>query len=318
LQNTVARPVGGVSFGLKGRILIAGGSGGYDAWDLASSPPTFIPSHRVKYLYGCVCDPLGQWVYVSDSLGGFRILPLDGRGARRLPGSPYQHHVVSFALTPDGGRLVVSRGGAGLNRVECWAVRRPGSFDPVWSIRDGEPIAMDEPYLLNQAGWFTNAVAVSPDGTMVATAESRSGGGTSGTESLLVTRDGGSSRTSAELGKSATSFDCRLAFAPDGGTLFAWDKRVIERWDVATGRRTGERPALGRAYFRGLAIHPAGILLTASGDGQARYWDPATISPVEALKWPVGKLHSVAISSDGMLAAAGGDKGQVVLWDVDV
>ena len=63
LQNTLVRPVGGVSFGPGGRFLVAGGSGGYDVWDLASSSRSFLPSHAVKYLYGCVFDPLGRmWV----------------------------------------------------------------------------------------------------------------------------------------------------------------------------------------------------------------------------------------------------------------
>jgi WD40 repeat protein len=94
---------------------------------------------------------------------------------------------------------------------------------------------------------------------------------------------------------------------------------VLERWDVAAGRQTAQLPAPGRAYFRGLAVHPSGqILVTVAADGQARYWRADTLSPAGALKWPVGKLHAVAFSPDGMLAAAGGDKGQVVVWDVDV
>jgi WD40 repeat protein len=54
-----------------------------------------------------------------------------------------------------------------------------------------------------------------------------------------------------------------------------------------------------------------------SGDGLARYWNPADLSLVRVLQWGVGKLHSVAVSPDGTLAAAGGDEGQVVVWDVE-
>jgi WD40 repeat protein len=306
-----------MSFGPGGRTLVAGGSGGYDVWDLVSSTHTFLPSHNVKFLYGCVYDPHGQWVYVSDYLGGLRLLPLDGRGPQPPPGSPHEPWVPSFGLTADGRRLVMSRGAA--LRVECWGVRSTGRFVPAWSMRDGKPVDTDEPYGLGQVKWFTHAVALSLDGKRVATAEIREGGGLSKNKPLLVIRDGATGRAVAELGKLATSFSPRLTFAPDGRALFAWDNRVLERWDVAAGRRTGQRPAPGRAYYRGLAVHPsAQVLVTASGDGQARYWRADTLSPAGALKWPVGKLHAVAFSPDGMLAAAGGDKGQVVVWDVDV
>jgi WD40 repeat protein len=319
LQNTVARPVGGVSFGPGGRALVAGGSGGYDVWDLATSAHTFLRSHGVKYLYGCVYDPLDRWVYVSDYLGKFRLLPLPGHGRHPPPGDPYQRHAISFDLTPDGGRLVLTRGGAGGNRVECWDVRPGGEFVPVWSLRDGRPISPDEPYSHNQTRWFTNAVALRPDGTRVATAESRSGHGTAKEAPLLVVRDGATGVAVAELGRPATNYRLRLAFAPDGAALFAGDERVLERWDLRSGRRTAQLPAPGRAYFRGLAVHLSGkVLLTVSGDGQARYWTADTLAPAGALKWPAGKLHAVAFSPDGMLAAAGGDKGQVVVWDVDV
>src|SRR5206468_201801 len=120
LQNSCTQPVGGVSFGLDGRRLVAGGSGGYEVWDLATSTHNFIPSHKTKNLYVCVCDPLGRCVYVSDSRGGLRILPPAGGDVRRLPGG--ENHVVSLGLSAGGGRLVVSRGGAGFNRLECWDV----------------------------------------------------------------------------------------------------------------------------------------------------------------------------------------------------
>jgi WD40 repeat protein len=318
LQNTLARPVAGVSFAREGETLVAGGSGCYDVWNMTASSRSFIPSHAVKYLYGCVCDPLGRWVYVSDYLGGFRLLALNGQAARAAPGSPHEHHVTAFDLTPDGSRLLMSRGGAGSNRVECWEIRPSGSFVPVWSIRDGEPVTSDEPYLLNQASWFSNGVASGPDGKTVVTAESRSAG-TSGAAPLIVLRDGAGGRAIAELGQSATSFDTRLAVAADGRGLYAWDNNMVERWDLTAGKLTRRLPAPGRAHFRGLAVHPSGrVVVTVSGDGQARYWDADDLSLLTVLKWGAGKLHALAVSPDGTLAAAGGDRGQVVIWDVDV
>jgi hypothetical protein len=37
-----------------------------------------------------------------------------------------------------------------------------------------------------------------------------------------------------------------------------------------------------------------------------------------AFDWDMGRLRSVAFSPDGMLAAAGNDKGKIVVWDVDL
>ena len=94
LQNTAQRPVAGVSFG-PGPTLVAGGGDGYDVWDLKRGSHVFLPSHAVKSLYGCVCDPDGRWIYVSDYRAGFRLLPLAGE-APPVPGSPHERHVVSF------------------------------------------------------------------------------------------------------------------------------------------------------------------------------------------------------------------------------
>src|SRR5262249_52075556 len=135
----------------------------------------------------------------------------------------------------------------------------------------------------------------------------------------LALWEGTSGRAVAELGVLTTDFQSKLAFSPDGGVVFAQDKQLLERWDLGAGRRTDRLPAPGRAHYSGRAVHPSRpLLLTGSGDGQVRYWDSTTLSPVRALKWRVGKLHSLAVSPDGLMAAAGGDKGQVVVWDTEV
>lgn len=319
LQNTAPRVVAGVTFGPGGQTLIAGGSGGFNVWDLSTGAGTFLKSHSTKYVWACTCDPLGRWLYFSDSLGGCRLIDLSGHGYRRLPGSPYVHHVVGLAVSPDGQRLVVSRGGASDNRLECWTITPGGDFASVWSLCNGQPIPADEPFLLNQSSWFAYAVAFSHDGRMIATNERRGEAGRTHERPALAVRNTESGATVTEIGGTSFGFGTRIEYAPDGRTLFTWSDQKVEVWDLTNGKCVGQLPAPGRAYFRNLAVHPSGkFFLTVAGDGQVRYWDPNTLAQLRSLTWGIGKLHSVAFSRDGTLAAAGGDKGRVVVWDVDL
>lgn len=73
-----------------------------------------------------------------------------------------------------------------------------------------------------------------------------------------------------------------------------------------------------RRYFTGLAFHPSGrYLAAASNDTTAKVYDTST-GEVRAFTWKLGRLRSICFSPDGTLAAAGTDKGQVVVWDVDL
>jgi WD40 repeat protein len=58
-------------------------------------------------------------------------------------------------------------------------------------------------------------------------------------------------------------------------------------------------------------------IITVGGDSTARVWDARTGAKLGTFAWPVGKLSAVAVAPDGLTAAAGGEKGQIVVWDVD-
>jgi WD40 repeat protein len=74
-----------------------------------------------------------------------------------------------------------------------------------------------------------------------------------------------------------------------------------------------------RQHFTGLAFHPSGRYLAAtSNDATVKLYDTSTWQVAQAYNWDIGRLRSVAFSPDGMLAAAGGDKGKIVVWDVDL
>jgi WD40 repeat protein len=75
---------------------------------------------------------------------------------------------------------------------------------------------------------------------------------------------------------------------------------------------TLKRPAVD------LALHPNGqTLLLADGSKRVTQFYTDSGRPVNSFDWGVGKVSCVDMSRDGTLAAAGGEKGQVVAWDAE-
>jgi WD40 repeat protein len=74
-----------------------------------------------------------------------------------------------------------------------------------------------------------------------------------------------------------------------------------------------------RKEFTGLAFHPSGRFLAAtSNDATVKLYDTTRWQMAHAFDWGIGRLRSIAFSPDGSLAAAGGDKGQIIVWDFDL
>lgn len=85
------------------------------------------------------------------------------------------------------------------------------------------------------------------------------------------------------------------------------------------GRAFAKLTDKSRAHVFGISFHPSGRLFaTAGNSGMVSFYDTATWKVAKTFDWKIGKLRCVAFSPDGALAAVGSDKGQVVVWDVDV
>ena len=82
------------------------------------------------------------------------------------------------------------------------------------------------------------------------------------------------------------------------------------------------RDAVGegkKLHFTGVAFHPDGQhVLAARNDETVTAYDLRTWRAVRSFTWDIGRARSVATSPDGTLAAAGGETGKVVVWDVDL
>jgi WD40 repeat protein len=104
-----------------------------------------------------------------------------------------------------------------------------------------------------------------------------------------------------------------VAVLPDGDRIIyaAGDQlRCVSMAGGSGWEATLKKPAID------LSLHPNGAtLLIADGTKKVTQFDTTNGRPVQQFDWGVGKVSCVDVSADGTLFAAGGEKGQVVVWD---
>jgi WD40 repeat protein len=135
---------------------------------------------------------------------------------------------------------------------------------------------------------------------------------------VYITRDARDGTVVAEA-EAADEFG-DLVQSADGRLIAGRRRAWVVVWLAAD---LGAEPARlrndSRKEFTGLGFHPSSRYLAAtSNDATVKLYDTATWAVAEVYDWDIGRLRLVAFSPDGMLAAAGGDKGKIVVWDVDL
>ena len=148
------------------------------------------------------------------------------------------------------------------------------------------------------------AIAVAPDGNLVATGE----------RAALVKLWDARTRTLQRRLHGHTAPVSSLAFSADGKQLASGSfDQWIRVWDLESGRSTltlGEHPG----HVKSLAFSSDGRLLASTGADGIRVWDLASGSLRRT--WPSqrGVVAAVFSPDRGVLASAGGEG--VKLWDV--
>lgn len=145
----------------------------------------------------------------------------------------------------------------------------------------------------------------------------------------------------------------RLAYSPDGNFLALANRTSVQVWRGKTIAEQWAEPAVVLAWSldgqlawghleRFAVVRPGSgeplrawnggerdpcsaiafssnnrQVLTGSYRGICAFHDAVAGRQTGAFDWGIGKIHSVCFAPDGLTCAACGEKGQVVVWDVD-
>jgi WD40 repeat protein len=201
------------------------------------------------------------------------------------------NNVYALAFTPDGGQLAI---GCGHSRTHALHL---------------VPISRGQVQTLS-AELLVGEIAFSPDGEWLVT--SGGAGADADVRFLKIPESEPRAVYSPKVRRTR-----RLVFAPQRSVLAALSGKQAVLLEA--GRANPLAILDGHtARVDDAAFTPDGRrVLTACRDETIRMWDAETGRAVGAFTWSIGKLTAVAVAPDVLTAAASGEKGQIVVWDLD-
>lgn len=303
--QTASGEVLGLTFSPDGHALAAAVEGqGVYLWNLESAGrPVQLAdtaTDRARELY---FSPDGRSVgWLAPDPNGWMVYDRDTRQIRKprihTPGPLYW-----LAQAPDGRRVVSQH---------CFV-------DPALTVWEPGEHGWDRLWSVSTLDVSIHSQTVCPTGRRVAGLARKVRGPKPGEDPFRLELRSAVSGTTEATARYPYSEAYPLVFSPDGSLLVGVHEMTLLVWPV---------PALGdpqlvrndtRKHFTAVAFHPSGrYLFATNNDTSVHLFETAGWTRTTRFTWELGRLRAVAVSPDGSLAAAGGDRGEVVVWDVDL
>jgi WD40 repeat protein len=301
--------VDALAFGPNGRALAATCGTSLVLWDdlTNGTAPRVLKHAAARRVFGPIDFRTDGRAVVCHSDRGPLVRSLESDVAILIPAASFGV-LCRAAFAPDGAVAVADYRPGGSNRGVL-ELQRPGDGTPpavVWSVPTREIP--------------TTAAVIAADGTLAVFLQGAIET-TTQWRSAVVYHDANTGNVVRTSGP-GPMVSGRYALSLAHGRLVQVrdDSFSVWRIDGANDWSRQERAMENdsRRNFTGIAFHPSGRYLAAtSNDETVKLYDAHTWEVARAFTWKAGRMRSVCFSPDGALAAAGTDKGQVIVWDVD-
>jgi WD40 repeat protein len=299
VRKTRYQKLSRVAFAPDGRGLAAAGAQGVFWWR------SVFDEEKAERRGDNECNGVGYtpdgkylWAIISRGGGKCELVALAlADGSRRSVS--VEGNWVSVTVCPTTGLAVIESWAGG--ELSGWRVGADGAPARAWSVEGGHGSIGSTVAFAPGGKWFVRALKRQPPWS----------------EYDLIRHDPVTGKAIRSL-PAGEWVSAGPAVSPDGKWIAFGYVNMLrvqpagnpKHYELITNDNTHQ--------FTGLAFHPNGAFLAVTNnDATVKLYDTATWKLARTFTWDIGKMRSVCFSPDGTLAAAGSDKGKVVVWDVD-